>query len=105
VRRPAPRPLGATLPAALAAVRPPTLLARVQAAWPEVAGTALASVTTPVSERDGVVTVACESAAWAQELEMLQRDLAERLSQLLGSGPAGSPRRLRFTVGSGTNGP
>jgi predicted nucleic acid-binding Zn ribbon protein len=105
VRRPGPRPLGSVLPDALAGVRPPTLLARVQAAWPEVAGAALASVTLPVAERNGVVTVACDSAVWAQELELLQRDLKEGLARHLAGPGEGSVRRFRFTVGSVPNRP
>ena len=40
---------------------------------------ALAGECTPVSERDGVVTVACRSAVWSQELSMMAGDLADRL--------------------------
>ena len=39
----------------------------------------------PVSERDGVVTVACESGVWAQELELLGPDLLTRLETALGA--------------------
>jgi predicted nucleic acid-binding Zn ribbon protein len=103
VRRPAPRPIGAILPGALEGARPLTLLARVQAAWPEVAGAALASVTAPVAERGGVVTVVCESAAWAQELELLQRDLTEGLARHLEGPGEGSVEGFRFRVGSVPN--
>jgi predicted nucleic acid-binding Zn ribbon protein len=81
-------------------VQPATALARVQAAWPEVAGPALADAATPVSERDGVVTFACRSAVWAQELELMAPDLQARLEAALGGGAA---RSLRFRVGSGPN--
>jgi len=49
----------------------------------------VAAVAAPVSEREGVVTVACESAVWAQELELLRGDLEARLGT-----------RLRFVVRS-----
>ena len=79
---------------------PAGLLARVQAAWPEVAGPVVAAEAEPVSERGGVVTVACSSAVWAQELELLAGDLAARLNDRIGS--AGGDSRvaqLRFAVG------
>jgi predicted nucleic acid-binding Zn ribbon protein len=49
----------------------------------------VAAASEPVSERERVVTVACESAVWAQELELLKGDLERRLDA-----------RLRFVVRS-----
>jgi predicted nucleic acid-binding Zn ribbon protein len=98
MRRLAPRPLSAALERALPAVRPLGLLAEVQSLWPEVAGAALADAAAPVAERDGVVSVACESAVWAQELELLGPDLLPRLNAGL---ERGEVTRLRFVVGSG----
>jgi predicted nucleic acid-binding Zn ribbon protein len=100
VRRPAPRPLARALDAALPAARPAGLLAEVQSAWPAAAGPALAAAASPVSERSGTVTVECESAVWAQELELLRPELTRRLDEALGGGRV---ERLRFIVGSGTN--
>jgi predicted nucleic acid-binding Zn ribbon protein len=100
VRRLAPRPLGKALDAALHGARPAGLLAEVQSAWPAVAGPALAAAAGPVSERSGTVTVECESAVWAQELELLRPDLTRRLDEALGGGRV---ERLRFIVGSGAN--
>ncbi len=82
---------------------PATQLARAQGAWAEAAGSGLAAFAEPVSERDGVLTVACESAVWAQELELLSADLLARLNAALGD--SGNPKlaRLRFVVGSGSN--
>jgi predicted nucleic acid-binding Zn ribbon protein len=100
VRRLAPRPIGAALEKALSGARPPGLLADVQAVWPGVAGDLLAASASPVSERDGLVTVACESAVWAQELELLGADLTARLNARL---TQGAVVRLRFVVGSGPN--
>jgi predicted nucleic acid-binding Zn ribbon protein len=89
---------------------PTTLIAAVQSAWPTVAGDTLAAVTQPTSERDGTVTIACESAVWAQELELLGPDLLGRLNGALGSAPgapSAAPRvaKLRFVVGSAPNRP
>ena len=68
----------------------------------EVAGPRLAVAAAPVSERDGVVTVACESGVWAQELNLLAPEFLGRLEAALG-GPL--VRKLRFVVGSGPNRP
>jgi predicted nucleic acid-binding Zn ribbon protein len=100
VRRLAPRPIGKALDEALPHARPAGLLAEVQSAWPAVAGPALAASASPVSERAGTVTVACESAVWAQELELLGPDLARRMDEAVGGGRV---ERLRFIVGSGEN--
>jgi predicted nucleic acid-binding Zn ribbon protein len=53
-------------------------------------------VAQPVSERDGVVTVACESAVWAQELELLAPDLLDKLRAALPDRRVGL---LRFKTG------
>jgi predicted nucleic acid-binding Zn ribbon protein len=100
VRRVAPRPIAAALEEALSAARPAGLLAEVQSVWPAVAGTALAGAARPVSERGGIVTVACESAVWAQELELLGVGLAQRLDEAVSSGRV---ERLRFVVGAAAN--
>jgi predicted nucleic acid-binding Zn ribbon protein len=99
VRRPAPRPLQAGLDAVVGAAAPEDLLARVQGVWADVAGAAVAEESAPLSERGGVVTVACRSAVWAQELELLGRDLVARLNARLGD-PA-SVSELRFRTVSG----
>jgi hypothetical protein len=55
-----------------------------------------------VAERDGVVTIACRSATWAQELDLLQPELIERLNGALSEAdPAASDapvKGLRFTA-------
>ncbi|MET0206098.1 MAG: DUF721 domain-containing protein [Thermoleophilaceae bacterium] len=103
MRRRAPRPLALALEGVVGRAEPATLLARAQGVWGEAAGSGLAAFAEPVSERDGVLTVACESAVWAQELELLSADLLTRLNAALGD--AGNPQlaRLRFVVGSGPN--
>lgn len=100
MRRLAPRPLAEALRGVARDRAPATLLAAVQAAWPGVAGETLAAAAQPVSERNGVVTVACESAVWAQELELLGRDLTERLNAVI-AGPRIA--NLRCVVGSVPN--
>jgi predicted nucleic acid-binding Zn ribbon protein len=100
MRRLAPRPLSAALDDVVPDVAPATLLARVQAAWGSVAGARLAAAAQPVSERDGVVTVACESGVWAQELELLAPELLAGLEGALGDGAVA---KLRFVIGSRPN--
>jgi predicted nucleic acid-binding Zn ribbon protein len=104
MRRLAPRPLSAALAGAVGDVRPAGLLALVQSAWSEVAGTALAAAASPTSEREGTVTLTCESGVWAHELELLAPDLTARLNeQLERAAEPAKVERLRFVVGSGAN--
>jgi len=84
VRRRGPRPLTTAVERLTAELAPATLLAEVQRAWEGAAGAAFAAQSEPVSERDGVVTVACASSVWAQELDLLSEPVVERLNQRLG---------------------
>jgi predicted nucleic acid-binding Zn ribbon protein len=97
-----PRRLGAALRPATRRARPRTLLAAVQEAWPRAAGEAVAAEASPVSERDGTVTVACRSGTWAQELDLLQSEFLERLNRALfeadPEGPESPVSGLRFTA-------
>jgi predicted nucleic acid-binding Zn ribbon protein len=96
MRRRAPRSLATALAQVTAGLEPATTLGRVQGCWADVAGELIASVAQPVSERDGVVTVACESAVWAQELDLLAPDLIEKLDGALQDSRV---RELRFKTG------
>ena len=100
MKRRAPRPLRLALEHTAAGAAPVSLLAGVQSVWPEVAGPAVAEEAEPVSERDRVVTIACRSAVWAQELELLGGDLEARLRTRLGA--PGEGLKLRFRTASGT---
>jgi predicted nucleic acid-binding Zn ribbon protein len=91
-RRGTVRPFAPALERAADRLMPATLLAEVQRAWPVAAGPALAKAAEPVSERDGVVTVACGSGVWAQELDLLSERVVAALNERLGR-PA--VRRLR----------
>lgn len=84
MRRTAPRPLATALGALVADLAPATPLAAVQREWRAVVGEVIAGEAEPVAERDGVVTVACRSAVWAQELDLMSADLVERLNSRLG---------------------
>jgi len=63
---------------------PGTLLAQVQRVWPEAAGEAFARTCEPVAERDGVVRVMCDSAVWAQELDLMSERVVTGLNEALG---------------------
>jgi predicted nucleic acid-binding Zn ribbon protein len=94
-----PRSLAAALESVRTEVAPQTLLAAVQEAWPEAAGSLAAAQGDPVSERGGVVTVACRSATWAQELDLMSPVLLEKLREALGVGPLKEALEgLRFTA-------
>ena len=97
MRRLAPRALSTALERVVRDVAPATPLARVQGAWTGVAGGRLAVAAAPVSERDGVVTVVCESGVWAQELDLLAPELLGSLEAALGGRLV---TKLRFVVGS-----
>jgi predicted nucleic acid-binding Zn ribbon protein len=103
--RSGPRTLGSALERVRAQAEPRTLLGAVQSAWVQVAGAVVAAEAEPVAERDGVVVIACRSATWAQELDLLQVELLERLNRAL-SGPSSEAGRrtvsgLRFTADAG----
>lgn len=96
-RRRVPRPAADAFKAALRQVAPQTPLAAVQRVWPKAAGEFLARVATPVSERDGTVTIECADAVSAQELDLMQETLLQRLREEVGEQ---APRALRFRVNS-----
>jgi predicted nucleic acid-binding Zn ribbon protein len=93
--RRAPRPAAGALRAALDQAAPKTPLAALQGAWAEVVGEQIAAVTSPVSERAGEATVGCSDSVWAQELDLMQGQLLERLQERLGER---APKSLRFRV-------
>ena len=96
-RRRAPRPAADAFQAALQRVAPKTSLAAVQAAWSTAVGEQIAAVATPVSEREGRLTIECADAVWAQELDLMQETLLQRLRSQVGDR---APRELRFRVRS-----
>jgi predicted nucleic acid-binding Zn ribbon protein len=95
-RRRAPRPAAAALRAALQRAAPRTPLAALQAEWEELVGERIAAVARPVSEAADAVVVECTDPVWAQELDMMQSELLERLRERLGEQ---APGRLRFRTG------
>ena len=94
--RRAPRPLSFALDRVTSRLAPATVLARVQGCWADAVGEVVSSEAQPVSERDGVVTVACRSSVWAQELDLLGPELLGKLNAALGDAPI---VQLRFRAG------
>jgi len=94
-RRRAPRQAATAFRAALDRAAPRTGLAAVQAAWAGIAGEQLAAVAEPVSERAGTLTIECADSVWAQELDLMQEQLLQRLRSELGER---APSALRFRV-------
>jgi predicted nucleic acid-binding Zn ribbon protein len=97
-RRRSPRPAATALRAALEEAAPRTRLAAVQASWSEAVGERVAAAAEPVAERAGTVTVRCVDPVWAEELELMQEQVLERLRGRLGDE---APRNLRFRAGDG----
>ena len=89
------RPVSAALGSITARLAPATVLAEVQTVWPQAAGAAFASAAEPTAEREGVLTVACVSSVWAQELDLMSERIVEGVNQRLGR-PA--IRRLRVVT-------
>ena len=94
-RRQAPRSASFAIHDLLRTRAPQTLLAAAQSEWERVAGAAIAAEAQPVAEREGVITVACRSGTWAQELDLMQDGLLERLNEAL---PDHRAEGLRFTA-------
>ena len=92
MRRRGPRPVGLALDAVTGELAPATVLAMIQRVWPEVVGEQIARVSVPYWERAGEVSVACESAVWSHQIDLMSERIVEGLNEALGR-PA--VRRLR----------
>ena len=84
MRRREPRRAGLAVAALAERLAPQTLLGAVQRVWPEAVGDGVAAEAEPTAERDGVVTVTCSSAVWAQELDLMAPEVVARLNAALG---------------------
>lgn len=82
--RDAPRMLSTALGDLTASISPATMLARVQGIWEQAAGPAIAASARPTGEREGVLSVTCTAAVWAQELDLMADELIPRLNEALG---------------------
>jgi predicted nucleic acid-binding Zn ribbon protein len=96
VSRTAPRSLSTALQGLTRTLAPATTLARVQGVWELAAGPAIATAARPTAEHDGVLTVTCAAAVWAQELDLMAGELIPRLNGALGDDAV---RELRCRTG------
>lgn len=96
MRRRSPRPLAFALERVTTSMAPATILARVQGCWADAVGDVVSAEAQPVSEHEGVVSVACRSSVWAQELELLGPELVGKVNAALGDEAV---MRLRFKAG------
>jgi len=96
VSRPAPRSLALALDGLTSALAPASTLARVQEVWERTVGQSIAASARPTSERDGILTITCDAAVWAQELDLIAGELVPRLNASLG---AHAIRALRCRTG------
>jgi hypothetical protein len=71
---------------------------RLLRSWGEIVGPLLGGKTAPGKIRNGVLTVYVPNHAWAQELQLSQPALLEKIRSVAGEGKV---REIRFTVGSG----
>jgi predicted nucleic acid-binding Zn ribbon protein len=105
MRRSAPRPLAAAVGEAVRHAAPTTTLARAQELWRTAAGEGIARESVPVAERAGELTVACRSATWAHELELLAPELLAALNGALDrAGHTAAVTRLRLVIETAESG-
>jgi len=98
VKRKDAAPLSSILDAFLESLRIPhvAFLVALRKRWPEIAGTLVSRNATPLSLRNGVLTVVVRNHAWAQELRMSKIPMIERIRETVGERIPVSD--IRFTV-------
>lgn len=77
----------------------------VFAQWPAVVGEQIAEHATPTALRDGVLSVAAESTAWATQLRMVQAQLLAKIAAAVGDGVVTALRITGPTAPSWRKGP
>ena len=82
--RRAPRPASLAVERLARTLAPATPLARIQGCWAAAVGESVAAAARPTAERAGVLTVSCDAAVWAAELQMMGPELVTRLNVQLG---------------------
>ena len=65
----------------------------VFARWAEIVGPDVAGHSEPITLSDGVLTVRCDSTAWATQLRMLRQSVLESLAEAV---PAAQIESIRF---------
>ncbi len=100
MRRKDAAPLSSILEAFLESLRIPhvAFLVSLRKEWPEIAGPLVSRNATPLSLRNGVLTVVVRNHAWAQELRMSKTMMIGRIRESVGERIPVSD--IRFAVGS-----
>jgi predicted nucleic acid-binding Zn ribbon protein len=57
----------------------------VQRVWAKAVGEAVAREAEPIGVRDAKLTVACRSAVWANELDLMSGEVVAALNEALGA--------------------
>lgn len=83
-----PRPLGAAVKGLIRTRgwSAPVAVGSVISRWEQLVGAAIAEHCTPERFEDGVVTVVCDSTAWATNLKLMKPQLMEVFARELGAG-------------------
>lgn len=102
-----PRGVGDVL-AGVAAARgweAPMARAELLASWPEIVGADTAAHTAPVGIDDGVLTVQCDSTAWAQQLRLMSATVLNSVAERFPSAGVETTRFLAPHAPSWKHGP
>jgi predicted nucleic acid-binding Zn ribbon protein len=82
--RAAPRPLAVALGPLHERIQPATALARIQAAWADLAKVLPAAREgSATNYREGVLTVSCNASVWAHELQLSAEVVVDHLNAAL----------------------
>jgi hypothetical protein len=65
---------------------PISILSQLADRWPDVVGPALSGTTRPVELVDGVLTIACQDAAWAAQVGWMEAQIMQRFESTFGPG-------------------
>ncbi|MFT4285848.1 MAG: DciA family protein [Protaetiibacter sp.] len=90
-----PRGLDAVLDSLTSAMgwQSPLAKSELLVAWPELVGVEVAAHADPVSVEDGLLTVRCDSTAWAQQLRSMRTNVLARIAE---RHPAAGIESIRF---------
>lgn len=77
----------------------------VMGRWEQIVGPEVSAHTVPVTFEDAVLTVRCDSTAWATQLRMMSSTLLQRISDDIGPGIVGELRIVGPTAPSWSRGP
>lgn len=77
----------------------------VMGRWEQIVGAEVAAHTVPVTFEDAILTVRCDSTAWATQLRMMSSHLLQRISDDIGPGVVAELRIVGPSAPSWSRGP